>query len=263
MALCKDEITKHLKSFKYNTIYPPRASALPMEVLVKNKGGLTRWGYLDDVFQSDEPLPEVLADGDTLDIQGQITGRHDISLGITILGSLISAAGGNLGIKAVYKTARTLKFQYEQVTRHFVKPVRLDAYISRGAPVDGLFTTAELLEDDRLFIFTSVLKACKVVVEAEKSGGGSLEVEVPVIQQMVGGNVAVTPENSTNTRVGYEGKIPVGFGFKAVKIDYDDGSFRLKPVPPGSVTAAAVAGNEPDGDYEVMVFEEDYVRVGG
>jgi hypothetical protein len=262
MALCKDEITKHLKSFKYNTIYPPRASALPMEILVKHKGGLTRWGYLDDVFQSDESLPHVAEDGDTLDIQGQIVGKHNISLGITILGSLISAAGGNLGIKAVYKTARTLKFQYEQVTRQFVKPVDLDAYISRSAPVDALFTTAELLEDDRLFIFTSVLKARKVVVEADMSGGGCLAIEVPIIQQMVGGNVQVTPENNANTRVGYEGKIPVGFGFKAVKIDYDDGRFRLKPVPPGSVTAAAVIADEPDGDYDVMVFDEDYVRIG-
>jgi hypothetical protein len=140
--------------------------------------------------------------------------------------------------------------------------VRLDAYINRSAPVDALFTTAELLEDDRLPIFTSVLKARKVVVEAEKSDGGCLAVEVPVIQQMVGSNVEVTPENSSNTRVGYEGKIPVGFGFKAVNIDYDDGSFRLKLVPPGSVTAAADIGDEPDGDYEVIVFEGDYVRIG-
>ena len=72
----------------------------------------------------------------------------------------------------------------------------MTAYISRGAPVDALFTTTELLEDDRLFIFTSVLKAHKVVVEAEKSDGGCLAVEVPVIQQMVSSNVGVTLENT-------------------------------------------------------------------
>ncbi len=31
----------------------------------------------------------------------------------------------------------------------------MTAYISRGAPVDALFKTAELLEDDRLFILSN------------------------------------------------------------------------------------------------------------
>jgi hypothetical protein len=44
MAFCKDDITKHLTAFKYNTIYPPRASALPTEVPAKQHGGLMRWG---------------------------------------------------------------------------------------------------------------------------------------------------------------------------------------------------------------------------
>ena len=113
------------------------------------------------------------------------------------LGLMLVAA---LGAWAAYKGAESVQFQYEDVTRYYVKPVQLDAFISQGKPRDGLVTTNELLEADKLYVFTSVVKARKIVVEATKSNGGSLAVDIPVIKEIVGGNIEIAPENSANTR---------------------------------------------------------------
>ena len=56
------------------------------------------------------------------------------------------------------------------------------------------------------------------------------------------------------------GQVPAGFGFKAVKIDQDNGKFYLKQVLSGAVTAEAMT-DEPDNAYEVKVFEEAYIQL--
>ena len=260
MGMCNDDVTKHLKKFQYNTIYPPRANSSPLEVLARKKDNLTSWGALDDIFSSSLPLPAIYEDNHAMDIQGNITSKHEFKIGITILGSIISAVGGNLGIRAAYKGAESVQFQYEDVTRYYIKPVQLDAFVSQGEPRDGLVTTSELLEADKLYVFTAVIKARKIVVEATNSNGSSLAVDIPVIKEIVGGNIEIAPENSANTKVSYMGQVPAGFGFKAVKIDQDSGKFYLKPVLSGAITAASV-DDEPDNEYEVKVFEKPYVQL--
>lgn len=265
MAHCKDDITTHVKRFKYNTIYPPRTDAAPLELLAKKDGSLISWGQVDDVLDSSATLPTIQEAPNPMDIEGKIASTHDMKIGITLLKKLIAAVGGNLGIKATYKRARSLTFRYQDVTRSYVKPIDLDRFMSQAVPDNGLLTTYELLSEDRLFVFTSVIKARKVVVEAEKNNGESLEVDVPAVKEIVGGNIKVTSENESNTKIVYEGQIPVGFGFKAVQIDFDKGRLRMQPVKPGAISAAAVSSlsetDEPDRLYEVLVLDDDYVRL--
>jgi hypothetical protein len=262
MALCNDNITNHVKKFNYNTIYPPRTDASPLEVLSRQNGTLVRWGHLIDVINSPMPLPEIHENNNPLDIEGVISSNHDSTVGIAILGKLISAVGGNLGIKAAYKNAKRLTFQYRDVTSYYVMPVELDRYISNGAPDVELDTTSEMLKKDKLFIFTAVLKAKKIIVEANKDDGGSLEVDIPAIKEIVGGNIAVSAENAENTKISYQGKIPAGFGFQAILMDFDDGKIILKPSSSGKMVAAVHdKAIEPDKKYEIMVFDEPYISL--
>ncbi|RJX19823.1 MAG: hypothetical protein C4563_07215 [Desulfobulbus sp.] len=262
MALCKDDITTHAKKFNYNIIYPPRTDATPLEVLTKQDSSLLRWGHLSDVINSSMPLPVIHENNNPLNIEGVVSSSHDSTVGIAILGKLISAVGGNLGIKTAYKNAKRLNFQYRDVTSYYVMPVDLDRYISNGVPDSGLYSTAEMLQKDKLFIFTAVLKAKKIIVEANKEGGGSIEVDVLTIKEIVGGNIAVSAENAENTKISYQGKIPAGFGFQAILMDFDDGKIILKPSGSGKMVAAEKGeAVEPDSKYETMVFDEDYVSL--
>ena len=65
----------------------------------------------------------------------------------------------------------------------FVAAGRIGPHIPSG--------TLEKLLDDELYVVTSVLKTRKIVVAAHGEGGTDVAVDVPVIQQAVGGNLKV------------------------------------------------------------------------
>ena len=50
--------------------------------------------------------------------------------------------------------------------------------------------------------------------------GTALEVDVPVVQQVVGANVTVSGGAETASRLTYEGKMPLVFGFQAWRLFY-------------------------------------------
>ena len=141
-------------------------------------------------------------------------------------------------------------------------PVDLDRYISNGTPDLSLDATRDMLKKDKLFVFTGVLKAQEITVEATKESGESLKVDVPTVKEIVGGNVDVAAENESSTKIRYQGKVPAGFGFKAVQLDMDDGKIKMKPMKSDMMAAAAGAANvEPDNDYKVMIFEQEYISL--
>jgi len=87
-------------------------------------------------------------------------------------------------------------------------------------------------------------------------------VDVPTVKEIVGGNIDVSVENEESTKIGYQGKIAAGFGFKAVRVDVDGEKIRLKPLTSGTITASIHDnGEEPDSEYEVQLFNEDYITL--
>ena len=63
----------------------------------------------------------------------------------------------------------------------------------------------------------------------------ALKVNVPLVRDIVGGNVAVGTSSESTSSVTFTGQAQLTFGFRSylIGIDRDDGTITLKPTEPG------------------------------
>jgi hypothetical protein len=237
-----------LRSYGYSVFRFPRAAAEPLELLHRQGKDLTRLGAVTDlVVAGSVPAPDARRDAAPgIDIEGKTTNKVNAAIGLSILGSFIAAlGGGKLGIDAAFSRARTVTFEYANVMEDAVDVLALEKFVAAGRIGPHIPSgTLEKLLDDELYVVTSVLKTKKVVVTAQGEGGSDVSVDVPVIQQAVGGNLKVNAASSTASRIACEGTVPVAFAFQAVQLVFDDsGEFlTTQQLPAGDAAARSLPG---------------------
>jgi hypothetical protein len=246
---CKDKSITFLKKFGYNVIRLPKADLSPLQMFINQKGMLQPLGELNSVFKSStSPLPVIKRDTAVATLSGQKTSDLSLGIGLSILGGVIGAMGGSkLGLDAAYKNARSLVFSYGEILEDSIQVTELDKFLTTADVDPSSRHVAELLEADEVFVLTSVIKSKTITVEAKKKDDTEVKVDIPVIKEVVGGNVDIKPSSQNDSAVTYAGAIPLAFGFKAVKLSFEDGVYRrFDPAKDGSVTIALK--NVPDSD---------------
>ena len=140
--------------------------------------------------------------------------------------------GSAAGLDLKYKQARTVTFQFDDVLQDAINIIHLDKFLS-DALVNGLAQrTAEMLEADFLYVVTATLKGKSCTIEAKNSNEASVEVNVPELEGIVGGDVKVSGNRENATKVTFEGGIPLVFGVQAVHLIFTDGRYaRYAPTP--------------------------------
>jgi hypothetical protein len=242
-----DQSIAFLRSHGFSVFRFPRASAQPLELMHREGKDLTRLGMVPDlVTAGDVPVPDVRRDASPgIDIDGKETSKVNAAIGVSILGSFIGALGGSkLGLDGAFHKARTVTFQYTAVMEDavdvlalekFVKAGRISAHIPPG--------TLEKLLDDEVYVVTAVLKTKKILVSAQGETGATVKVDVPIIRQAVGGNLSVETAGTQESRVAFEGPVPVAFAFQAVQLVFDDsGAFlTTQQLPAGEAAARTLS----------------------
>lgn len=252
--ICNDPFITYLKAFGYTTIRLPKADFRPLQLLVLQGKDLDRLGDLATVLVtgSNIPLPPISENSQAANISGQRTSDLSIGLGLSILGSILGAMGGSkLSLDVAYKQAKSAVFEFQDVLEDRIEVTKLDQFLADADVNPFSRHVADLLESDALYVTTATIKSTKFTVQAKQSDGTALQVSVPVIQQIVGGNVKVSGESEVTSKVTYEGTIPLVFGFQAVQLFYDQGQYtRFEPLPPGNVAARGLAEVRPsDGSH--------------
>jgi hypothetical protein len=258
-----DQSITFLRSYGYSVFRFPRASAQPLELLHRDGKDLTRLGMAPDlVTAGDAPPPEVRRNGSPgIDIEGKETSKVNVAIGLSILGSFIGAlGGGKLGLDTAFSRARTVTFQFAAVMEDTVDVLAVEKFVKAGRISPHIPSgTLEKLLDDEVYVVTSVLKTTKVVVSAHGENGAAVTVDVPVIQQAVGGNLKVDASGGRDSRVAFEGPVPVAFAFQAAQLMFDDsGEFlTTQQLPAGDAAARTVtAGRSPRPGGRGPVFLE-------
>ena len=261
---CRDPFITYLKSFGYNVIRLPKVDIKPLQLCIRDGKQLERLGDMASLLESggNVPLPPIVPDQRAGNISGQRTNNMSIGLGLSILGSIIGAMGGSkLGLDVTYKTAKSASFEFQDVYEDSIEVLSLDKYLT-DADISPFAThAARLLEADDLFVITSTIKSSKFTVEAQKSDGAALEVEVPEIQKIVGGTVKVSGDAKVTTKITYEYSVPLVFGFKVVQLVYDDSNYmRFEMQSPGDV-ALRELGQTTEAEEKHWVSESAFVRL--
>lgn len=253
---CKDPFLVYLKQFGYNAIRLPKADVRPLQLLAKDGKEFNRLGEIHNLLVAGNSvsLPKLLENIPTASISGQRTGDLSLGIGLSILGNIIGAMGGSkLGLDTKYQHAKSVSFEFQNVLEDSVEIVELDKYLGDADVNPFSRYVAELLEADDLFVTTATIKSTKFTVEARKSDGNSLELTIPEIQEVVGGNVKVSGSSSVSSKISYESPIPLVFGFQAVRLYYENGSYTvLEPVAAGAAAMKALDNAPSDGASRLM-----------
>jgi hypothetical protein len=206
-------------------------------------------GPITGAMKPGGPVPPVVRDVTTAGrVEGARTSTIKLSLGIELLNSVIKAfSGSNLDVSVGYQNAKTVQFQFSDVSIDKVEVIALDQYLKASDlnPNNGHINT--LLIDDKIGVITAVMKAKKISVTAQGESGTDIKVDVPVIKGAVSGNAAIKVTSENDTKIGYEGATPIAFGVQAVRLTFDaSGEYTaFTPLKPGE---AAVRANTIDID---------------
>jgi hypothetical protein len=242
-----DQSITFLRSNGYSVFRFPRASAQPLELMHRDGKDLTRLGTVPDLVNAGAAaLPDVRRDASPgIDIDGKETSKINVAIGVSILGSFIGAlGGGKLGLDGAFNKARTITFQYAAVMEDAVDVLALEKFIKAGRVSPQIPAgTLEKLLDDEVYVVTSVLKTKKILVSAQGESGAVVKVDVPVIKQVVGANLNVGTAGEQQSRVAFEGAVPVAFAFQAVQLVFDDsGEFlTTQQLPAGDAAARTLS----------------------
>jgi len=256
-----DQSITFLRGFGYSLFRFPRASAQPLELMHREGKDLTRLGMVLDLVTAGEiGSPEVRRDASPgIDIEGKETSKVNVAIGLSILGSFIGAlGGGKLGLDVAFNSARTVTFQYTGVMEDVVDVLSLEKFVKAGKISPHIPSgTLDKLLDDEVYVVTSVLKTKKIVVAAQGERGVNVNVDVPVIQQVVGGTLKVGTEGTSASSVGFEGAVPVAFAFQAVQLVFDDsGEFlTTQQLPAGDAAARAFPSGPHQGTRRPVFLE--------
>lgn len=259
-----DPFIKALKSFGYNTVRLPKADTAPLQVFSRNGNNLERLGALIKLLTPGSTIqpPAITADVPTANINGKRTGEIKIGLGLSILGNIIGAMGGStLGLETQYQQAKSAVFEFSGVTEDRLDVIDLDQYLGDADINPASVFVSKLLESDQLYVTTAVLKSSKFTFEGTQSSGIGVDVKVPVIQQVVGGNVSVKTAAGSQSKLTYEGKIPLVFAFQAVQIFYDNGRYTaFKPVEDVTTKALSKVDAKTAG-MDLLMTTDTFVRI--
>jgi hypothetical protein len=259
-----DPFVNSLKSFGYNMVRLPKPDMAPLQLLTRTGDNLDRLGPLTSLFVTPAGVvvPPVTSGTPVAPISGSRTSDLKIGVGLSILGTIIGAMGGStLGLNVAYNAATSASFEFSDVTEDRCDVIDLDKYLGGADISPASVFVSKLLDADQVYVLTSVIKSAKFTFDAKGNSGVTLKLDVPVIQGAVGGNVSVSNTTGSTSKIVYEGKIPLAFGFQAIQLFFENG--RYTAFKPAAGVAAAVAAGAAVVDPRVDLFrsEQGLLRV--
>jgi hypothetical protein len=244
MGLCSDKSLTFLKGIGYNVVRHPNGDVKPLGLIGVQQGEPIYLGALNLLITNPPgPLPQLTTDVPAADINGRSSSSLKIGVGANILGSLIGAMGGNLGVNVNYTNARTIEFSYAGVLNDLAVPLEVGNYLkSADVDAENLVLKQYVLGNGDLFLITKTAKSKKFSVKYEKSNGVDASVDVPTLNGLVGGNVKVGTTSSGSSTVSFEGVADLVFAFQAFRVGLADGELSLTNAGAGGVFLSVTGG---------------------
>ena len=259
-----DPMLQALKAINYLVVRLPKADLHPLHIVSRDGKNLVRLGDIGNVFKKESVSPPAIQSGDPqANINGSRTGSLKIGLGLSVLGNIIGAMGGSkLGLDLAYKNVKSAVFEFENVTEDKIGIDLLDQFLNKSDVDPSSVAIGQLLSQDRVYIVTAVLRSDTFIFDATTTTETGVTLDVPVIQQAVGGKVTVEAKNEAKTKLAYKGTIPLAFGFQAVQLFFDDGHFTaFKPAQDVTLAFEAPPAQKKDATVDFMGADDNFVIV--
>lgn len=240
MGFCADEATTYLRGLGYNVVRHPRQDLRPLLLLGRQAGEVLVLGSVEGLTQGPgRGLPAVDVGQTAADINGRSTGKFSSALGLNILDSLLGALGAAGGVRAHYRGARSIQFTFTDVEVDRVDPLDVGDYLRDSeVDADNPILHEYILGNGELYVVTQTVKSNQLSVTAETNDGSGVRLDVPAIQDALGGRVAVSRQGQSSTAITYSGTKKLVFGFKCFTVGLLDGRISLVATRAGSLALA-------------------------
>jgi len=244
MGLCRDNVTNYLAQLGFSVVRIPREDIKPLDIIGRDRDQM-RLGTIDQLLVNPGAnLPSVKTNVQAAEINGQVSSKLDAAIGVNILGSVLGAlAGTAVKVKAAYKQAKKVQFEFRDVHLDTVAPLTVGQYL-RTAEVDAenLVLQRYVLGKGQLFLITETLKSKSITVRAEDSQGTDVGLDVPAVKELLGAEAKIGIERGAAGGLTYSGDRELVFGFKCFRVGVEDGVLSLSAARPGEVAMAAGSG---------------------
>ena len=243
-----DPFLNLLKDIGFLPLRLPRADVAPLQLLSIDGKSLSLLGLLTDGMNpgAGATIPVIQDDIQTANqIQGTRSSTVKLSIGLNILGNIIGAlTGQSLDVSAAYQHASTLTFEFGDVTVSKVSIILLDKFLNLSDIDPSAKQIQDLMIAGDAGVTTAVTRTKKYIVSAQDSHGVDVGVDVPVIKGVASGKLNVSTTGSNNSKVIYEGAMPITFGVQAIRLGFGPNGHitGFTSVAPGS---GALRGFEP------------------
>ncbi len=208
-------------------------------ILTRNGGALRRFGLLSDVLAAGDPLPAEAVRRDQITANAAGTAARSIKAGLSLglANTILTALGGKAGLDLSATGAHSVEYHYTDVTADVVNIARLDAWLSGADLAPGAGRVADLLVAERLYMAVASLKAAGVTSKMRDERGMDLQVDVPTVQQLVGGDVTVSGSSTRTSELAFHGSAPLVIGAKIAQLKVDERGFWVneRPVSDGEI----------------------------
>ncbi len=267
-----DPALTYLKQYGYSVVRLPRADIPPGLLLERDGRDLVDLGALETVFEAgDTGPPKPKLDEPAAQLSGQIRTTLSVGLGLSLLGQFLRAFGGaTAGLESQFQQAKTLAFEFDEVFSDSIEPAGLEQFLAQ-ADVDPRSVNARrLLDEDRVYVVTRTLKAKRFIVEGQKDRKAGVQVNLPAIKDIVGGEVKVAAEGQSKSKISFAGGERLVFGLQAVRLMYEGNRFvAYKSLPPGSAakrkkgakSAKTAKPGKVGNEAEYLVSEGAFVNI--
>lgn len=236
---CNDPFLSMLKAFGYSVVRMPRADLAPLRLLSRLGADLQELGALEALLAPGPhvALPAVARDRPCPSLSGQRSASLDAGLGLSVLASLVASLGGSpQAARLVGRRARRVSFSFEAVLEDSVALVDVDQYLADARVNPRATHVRRLLEADDLYVTTAVVKSRAFTTVVSDESGTAIEVDVPAVGALAGATVQVSAGAAGECAVRFEGPHALGFGFRALRLFFDNGRYSaFKPLAPGEI----------------------------
>jgi len=254
---CTDKSLKYLKQFGYNVVRLPRTDISPLQLFCKANGRLEPLGEITGLLNPgvNIKLPAIKRDEQMAAISGEQTGGLSLEVGLSILGNILGAmAGTKIGLDAQYKNASKLTFEFRDVLGDSVDIIELDKFLNDAGANSFSKHILEKLNDDEIYLITSVIKSKTIGVDASDEHDASVSVDASAISQALGPKIGTKIDASNSSKITYSGQQELVFGFKAIRLVYELGKYvEFETVKEGGSPLGLAGSNDDGKEYKLLL----------
>lgn len=222
MSLLRRSVEPLLPDRDYLPLAMPNSGVQVLQVLTRRRGVLRNFSDLATVLRGDDEGPCVARDVVVANTGGDTTRTAKLQLGLAVVGALVGAlGGGQLGLDVAAGSARSVRYAYTGVVKDDVDLASLDQWLAAADLHDHAGAVSDLVTAEMLYVVTGVLRATGVGISLLDSRDQGIGLDVPVIQEIVGGGVNVSASRESGTSIELAGKMPITVAAKAAQLKVD------------------------------------------